>query len=233
MNQFTITQKIGDIVARFPAAADIFKMYRIDFCCGGDRPLREALQEQQLDETEVINHLNERYDAFKNQEKVEMDWTKESPSKLIDHVVNTHHAYLQTELPSISELSTKILRVHGAHHPELATVHRLFHNLKMELEQHLIKEEEIEFPLIKEWEKNPSEERLNNILKIVSELEDEHVGAGDILKELRRITQDYTVPEDGCNTFRLTYQKLEALENDTFQHIHLENNILFQNLKAK
>lgn len=233
MNQFTATQRIGDIVARFPAAADIFKMYRIDFCCGGDRPLREALQEQQLDETEVINHLNERYEAFKNQERVEMDWTKESPSKLIDHVVNTHHAYLQTELPSISELSTKILRVHGAHHPELATVHRLFHNLKMELEQHLIKEEEIEFPLIKEWEKNPSEERLNNILKIVSELEDEHVGAGDILKELRRITQDYTVPEDGCNTFRLTYQKLEALENDTFQHIHLENNILFESLKAK
>lgn len=233
MNQFTATQRIGDTVARFPAAADVFKMYRIDFCCGGDRPLREALQEQQLNEPEVINHLNERFEAFKNQEKVEVDWTKESPSKLIDHVVNTHHAYLQTELPSISELSAKILRVHGAHHPELATVHRLFHNLKMELEQHLIKEEEIEFPLIKEWEKNLSEEKLNNILKIVTELEDEHVGAGDILKELRRITQDYTVPEDGCNTFRLTYQKLEALENDTFQHIHLENNILFQTLKPK
>lgn len=98
----------------------------------------------------------------------------------------------------------------------------------VELDQHLIKEEEILFPILKENEGNPSAELLERISKVLKELEDEHEGAGDILKELRKITQDYKVPEDGCSTFGLTYNKIQEVESDLFQHIHLENNILFK-----
>lgn len=231
MGAFHSSQKIGEIVTKFPKSADILKEYRIDFCCGGDRPLITAIREQGLNEAEILDRINNLYEEVKSVKTDDVDWEKESMSKLIDHVVNTHHAYLGVELPRISELTTKILRVHGEGHPELSKVHKLFHSLKMELEQHLIKEEEIEFPLIKKYEENPSKEALEKILKIEKELEEEHVGAGDILKELRKITKDYTVPEDGCNSYRLTYKKLEELEADTFQHIHLENNILFPRLE--
>lgn len=231
MTQFNATQKIGEIVTRFPKSADIFKEYRIDFCCGGDRALSGVLQEAGLDEGSVLDRINTLYEELKDVSRSDRDWTQESSSQLIDHVVNTHHAYLQVELPRISEFVTKILRVHGAHHPELATVHRLFHSLKMELEQHLIKEEEIEFPMIKDYETDPSTEKQEKILKIVRELETEHEGAGDLLKDLRKVTNDFKVPEDACNTYRITYQKLEELENDTFQHVHLENNILFPRLR--
>ena len=61
-------------------------------------------------------------------------------------------------------------------------------------------------------------------------MQDEHTGAGNILKELRTITNDYDVPADGCNTYRITYAKLQEMESDLFQHIHLENNILFLRL---
>lgn len=231
MGVFHSSQKIGEIVTKFPKSADILKEYRIDFCCGGDRPLITAIREQGLNEAEILDRINNLYEEVKSVKTDDIDWEKESMSKLIDHVVNTHHAYLGVELPIISELTTKILRVHGEGHPELSKVHKLFHNLKMELEQHLIKEEEIEFPLIKKYEQNPSKEALEKILKVEKELEEEHVGAGDILKELRKITKDYTVPEDGCNSYRLTYKKLEELEADTFKHIHLENNILFPRLE--
>lgn len=230
MSTFHSSQKIGEIVTKFPKAADVLKEYRIDFCCGGDRPLLTAIKEQNLSEPEVLGKINELYEKFKNHKREGRDWNEAPLGELVDHIVNTHHAYLGVELPRISELTTKILRVHGEHHPELSKVHKLFHSLKMELEQHIIKEETIQYPAIKEYEQNKTKEALNKAVKITKELEDEHIGAGDILKELRKVTNDFTAPEDGCNTYRLTYSKLEELENDTFQHIHLENNILFPRL---
>lgn len=232
MTKFNANQKIGEIVTQFPKAADIFKEYRIDFCCGGDRILKSVLQEEGHDEEIVLNRINCLYEELKDSNLSEHDWTKEPSGQLIEHIINTHHAYLNVELPRISELTTNILRVHGAHHPELKTVHRLFHNLKMELEQHLIKEEETEFPLIKAYESNPTAEAKQEIQRILRELEEEHTGAGDLLKELRNVTHDYQLPEDACATYRLTFEKLEELENDTFQHVHLENNILFPRLRG-
>lgn len=224
---FKSMDKIGDIVARFPNASDIFKAYKVDFCCGGNRPLLEAIKEQNIDEEKLISELNNAYEKAMSLKNEDIDWTKESFSKLIDYVVNTHHSYLQVELPNLSELTAKILRAHGENHPELSKVFKLFHSLKMELEQHLIKEEEILFPAIKDYEVNPNSELYEKAVKTIKETEEEHEGAGDILKELRKITKDYEVPSDGCRTYLVAYKKLEELEGDLFQHIHLENNILF------
>ena len=134
---------------------------------------------------------------------------------------------MRRELPQLSDLSTTILRVHGASHEELSKVHRLFHNLKMEIDQHLIKEEEIVFPLIRGYAENPTSSQLKRIIEVDSELMKEHDGVGDVLKELRKVTDQYSVPEDGCATYEMTYLKLKDMESNLFQHIHLENNILF------
>ena len=235
MNKFKFksSDSIGYIAANFPKAMDIFKEYNIDFCCGGNRPLIEALEESKLNEAVIMKRLEEAYNNLLIIEDENIDFNIMSYTDLIDHVINTHHAYLQSELPKVYELTTKILRVHGGNHKELTKVHRLFANLKMELEEHLIKEEEIEFPLIKKYELNPSIELLEEVVSVIEELESEHEGAGDILKELRKITNGYKIPADVCNTFMFTYQKLQEIEVDTFQHIHLENNILFSKLKEK
>jgi regulator of cell morphogenesis and NO signaling len=149
---------------------------------------------------------------------------------LIDHIVATHHSYLNRALPELSDLTTTILRVHGQKHPDLFRVHKLFHNLKLELEQHLIKEETLLFPMIKEYETGRSEAHLKKISLVVREIEEEHEAAGDILKELRSVTEDYILPGDGCATYGKTLKGLQELESDLFQHIHLENNILFTRL---
>lgn len=231
MNTFNSNQKIGEIVTKFPNAADIFKEYKIDFCCGGDRPLIKAINEQGVNEAELLEKINASYEKLQsNLYTNNRNWVEAPFDDLVDHIVNVHHGYLYENLPKISELTTKILRVHGENHPELSKVHKLFHIVKMELDAHLIEEETIQYPAIKEYLRSNSEVDLDKAINIINQLQDEHTGAGDILKELRRVTNDYKAPADGCNTYKLTYAKLEEMESNIFQHIHLENNILFPRL---
>jgi regulator of cell morphogenesis and NO signaling len=231
---FSSSEKIGDIVARFPKAGEIFTEYAIDFCCGGHRSLSEAIKELDLDEKEVLARLGKSYQDTQAQDRKYIDWRQAETTELIDHILNTHHVFMRRELPQLSDLVTTILRVHGAIHGEvLSKIHRLFHNLKIEIDQHLIKEEEIVFPLIKDYVANTASTQLQKIVDLNHELMQEHDGAGDVLKELRKVTDHYRVPKDGCSTYMKTYSKLEALESNLFQHIHLENNILFPSLEGQ
>ncbi|TDO94416.1 regulator of cell morphogenesis and NO signaling [Halanaerobium saccharolyticum] len=234
---FKLNDTVGNIVTEFPGAAEIFKQNKIDFCCGGDRKLKEAVKKdlnESVKAESILKEINENYSEKKDYYAEIEDPKNLSQSQLIEYIIDNHHAFLQQTLPQLSELTTKVLRAHRQKHGEvLKKVHRLFNILKMELEEHLIKEEEEIFPLIKEYsqakENADRKETLNGIL----ELEAEHDTAGDIIKELREITADYRLPEDACNSYKLTYQLLQDLEADLFQHIHLENNILFARLESK
>ncbi|SHG24585.1 regulator of cell morphogenesis and NO signaling [Ornithinibacillus halophilus] len=230
MNTFTIEQTPADIVKIFPKASDFFKERRIDFCCGGDKPLTNVFSEKQLDGEVVLKELNDLYQEWSKEDHDVTDWDAIPASQLIDHIVHTHHAYLNDELAPLGQFVTKIFRVHGAKHPHLKELHRIYHELKLELEEHTIKEDEEVFPLIKEYELNPSEALLEKIRIANGGLEDEHDVAGDLLKRIRVITNDFTPPVEACNSYRITYARLADLESDTFQHIHLENNVLFKNL---
>lgn len=224
---------VGEIVAHLPRAAEIFKKYKIDFCCGGSRPLSDAIREKNLDEREIMAKLEEARHAVAQRQGEETDWQSAPLSDLVDYVVDIHHSYLNQALPRLSELTTAILRAHGAKHQELKRVHKLFHDLKAALEAHLIDEEEVIFPLVKNYEEDQSAMSLSRAVTISKKLEEEHEDAGKILHELREITQDYAVPDDGCGTYHTAYEELEELENDIFQHIHLENNILHPRLKEE
>ncbi|TDX48362.1 iron-sulfur cluster repair di-iron protein [Orenia marismortui] len=231
---FTSKMRIGEIVAEFPKSTDILMEYNIDFCCGGDRPLALAIKEQNLDEKELLSKLNNAYKEFKLKDKEEIDWRTESMTKLIDYVVNTHHQFMRDELPRLNELLNRILSAHYTKHGELlAEIHKLFYQLRGEIEEHLIKEEKLLFPVIKEYEKNRSQDKLREAFEVMYETEEEHDQAGDILKEIRRLTNNYKLPSSACKTFELTYKKFESVEGDLFQHIHLENNILFERLKKE
>lgn len=223
---------IGEIVTTFPKAGDLFKKLRIDFCCGGNRPLIEAIEERNLSKEEVLEKLNGLYNEMKALNESEIDWKAASYSELIDHIINKHHRYLNEELPQLSPYVTKVLRVHGTNHPHLVRVHKLFNQLKAELEEHTIKEETDSFPLILKFEKEPTKDNHELVKQHVAELEGDHDEAGTIIKEIRDITNDFQPPVGACGTYRLVYQRLEALEADLFQHIHLENNILFPRAAA-
>lgn len=223
---FSTNSLVKDIVNEFPKSSDIFKKYRIDFCCGGNIPLSQAIAANQINEEVLMNELKEVYEKSSSTETDLEVWTKSDSNTIIDHVINHYHLTSREELSMMSPYVTKVSRVHGDSHPELLRVYELFYELKKELIEHMDKEEAIVFPTIKKLADGTVENREEAINMIV-ELEKEHDHAGAILRELREITSDFTPPMDACGTYRLVYKRLEDLEGLTFMHVHLENNILF------
>jgi regulator of cell morphogenesis and NO signaling len=225
---FTITSNslVKDIVNELPKTSDVFKKNRIDFCCGGNIPLSEAVSQNKLNMENLLEELKVVFEKYENAEKDVEVWTSSDSTTIIDHVISNYHRVSEEELAMLSPYVTKVSRVHGDNHPELLKVYELFYEFKKELIEHMAREEAVVFPLIKQLADGTVENREEAIAMIV-ELEKEHENAGEILREIRAVTSDFTLPLDACGTYRLVYARLEALEGLTFMHVHLENNILF------
>lgn len=223
---FQTDSLVKDIVNEFPKAADVFKRNRIDFCCGGNIPLDQAASDKSVDANELIQELQQLFDMYKESKEDVGVWTDSASNVIINHVIEHYHRPLEEELTNLSPYVTKVAKVHGGHRPELLKVYELFYELKKELLEHTAKEEELVFPMLQKLDTATGETR-NEMIKEITELEKEHDHAGAILKELRDITSDFQPPTDACGTYRLVYKRLELLEEQTFMHVHLENNILF------
>jgi regulator of cell morphogenesis and NO signaling len=153
---------------------------------------------------------------------------------LIDHIVADHHAYLKRELPRLAELVEKVESAHGARHPELAEIREIFAALKDELLLHLLKEEKILFPMIKQLDLATEMPHFYCVTSAnpIRVMEREHEETGVGLARLRAITGSYEPPADDCATYRAMLDGLAELEMDLHLHIHEENNILFPRARA-
>ncbi len=218
-------ETVGEIAAKDIRKAEVFKKMGIDFCCGGKRTLEEVCAEKGLDVIRVKRELEE---APETNTGTQLDFNSFSLSFLSDYIVNVHHGFVNTNLPLIGELSEKVVGHHGISHPFLIDVFNKINELGRELTTHMKKEEQILFPAIKLLDNGNKEQiRFGAIGNPIRVMEKEHDIAGDIMKDIRKLTADYTLPPQACNSMGLLFQKLEAFEGDLFQHIHLENNILF------
>ena len=119
------------------------------------------------------------------------------------------------------------------HHPELIRVKKLVEDVNSELLAHMIKEEKVLFPYIKELvaAKNNTQvfsaPQFGTVQNPINMMEMEHEMVGNNLEEIRNITNNYALPEDACATYSLLFKMLDEFEDDLHLHIHLENNILF------
>lgn len=223
---FSTNTLVKDIVNELPKTSDVFKKFRIDFCCGGNIPLSEAIAANGINEVAIMEELKVVFEKNRSAETDLEVWTKSDSTTIIDHVINHYHRTSEEELSLLSPYVTKVSRVHGESHPELLKVYELFYEFKKELMEHMAKEEAVVFPLIKQLADGTVENR-EEAINLIVELEKEHDHAGEILRQIRAVTSDYTLPLDACGTYRLVYKRLEDLEGLTFMHVHLENNILF------
>lgn len=218
------TIKIGEIVTRDFRAAEIFKNAGIDFCCGGNQSLEQTCNEKKLDIAEIEKKLidleNTAVDNLHNFNEWNLDF-------LCDYIVNTHHKTVLKLLPQLTAYTQKISDVHGSHHPELIEIAKLFSAINTELLQHLRKEEEVLFPAIKEILKTNSSKSKEIIISEIARMKGEHEFAGGVIDKINGLSQNYTVPSDGCNTYQVTFNLLEQFEDDLHIHVHLENNILY------
>lgn len=215
---------VGEIVTIMPMASEVFRSVGIDFCCGGNQILETVIVEQELSANEIYAALDKL--AAHGPTASSEDVSQMDPQALAEYILTRHHAYLWENLPQIHALLLMVLKAHGQKNPELYDVYKLFSDLTRDIEPHLIREETELFPSITNNDENKTKDRT----VLVHILQGEHENMGNLLKELRHVTNNYSLPADACETFNLLYQKLMELENDTMKHYHLENNILFKKL---
>ena len=216
--------KVGDIVTADYRAAEVFKKYGIDYCCGGNQSLDRAASEKKLDVAELELKLNHLDEVETNHQLNYKDW---NPGFLCDYIVNEFHNKVYRVLPELMAYLDKIEKVHGANHPELKEIANLFALINTELPIHQHQEENVFFPAIKELENTDATDAKRIINTQYAQMMEEHELVGGTMDKIKVLSKNYLVPDDGCNTYRVTYKMLEEFEDDLHTHVHIENNILF------
>lgn len=219
----TAAPTIGEIAAKDKRKADAMRKLGIDFCCGGKQSLKEAAEHIGLTESALQEALEKAPPARTSQPQ--HDFAAWDTSFLADYIVNVHHRYIRESAPILENLALKVAGRHGSQHPELISLAKGLQELLDHLLLHLDKEENILFPIIRQRASGTGSHATVDIP--IRVMEKEHQEAGDELRHFRRLTQDYNLPPDACNSYTYLFEKLKEFEDDLFQHIHLENNILF------
>jgi len=221
------TSLVGELAARDFRMADVFQKYGIDFCCGGGQTLAEAARRAGISEGELRSALDA---AVLGGKLPEYDFARWSTEQLIDDIVGTHHRYVREVMPVLLAYGTKVAGHHGDAHPELRQLDTAIRSEMHDLLEHLEKEELVLFPAIMRLEEVRRGAGTTNIFFIrqaIQQVMNEHIHSGENLGLFRQLSNDYTPPEEACNSYRFLYAKLMEFDQLLQQHIHLENNILF------
>jgi len=221
-----LTQTVGELVRENPARSRVFEQFSIDYCCGGKVPLQEACRDRGLDPERVAAELAvvDAEPAAQTDDPATMGL-----ADLADHIEATHHAYLREELPRLDFLTEKVAQVHGDAEPRLREIRQVFVSCRQELEDHMLKEERVLFPMIRELEQveGPVNFHCGPLANPIRMMEREHDQAGDAMSRFKELTDGYLPPDWACNTYRAMVDGLAAFERDMHQHVHKENNVLF------
>jgi len=218
MPSITHDSRIGKLAASWPGASRVFMRHNLDFCCSGNRTLGQACAERKLDVSSIIDEIEHESQSPSDDAA---SWDDASLSDLIDHIVKDYHKPLRTELPRLLEMATKVKRVHGKKDPDrLPRLLFVLGLLRDDLYAHMEKEERVLFPWIKSGRGELASRPVHVMLL-------EHEDAGELLDEIRELTDDFQPPRGACATWRGLWQGLAQLDEALRVHIHLENNILF------
>lgn len=223
---------VGQLVTERPSRARVFESLGIDYCCSGNRSLEEVCAEKKLD-APTVQRMLEAYE-FGGDTEDRNDWSEAAVTELVEHIVDVHHGYLKEALPRVEFLVGKVATVHGERRPELVELRETFDALKSEFESHLMKEEEVVFPMFRELEgaEVRPEFHCRTVDNPIGTLTAEHEEVGGVLARMREISNGYEPPADACNTYRVMLDSLAELESDIHLHVHKENNILFPKASA-
>lgn len=228
MYEHVATRTVGELVADDFRAAAVFEQFGIDFCCSGRRTLDEACRAAAADPALVVHALTALPPALDTDDDV----ARWPIPQLIDLIVSTHHAYVRSAMPTILRHLQKLVEVHGVRHPELARITAYFEQIVADLSQHMIKEERVLFPYVRDLAEagvtcGRTQSPFGTVANPIRMMEREHQEVGDALRIIRELTRGYEAPADGCTTYAIAMAELQQFERDLHRHVHLENNVLF------
>jgi regulator of cell morphogenesis and NO signaling len=212
-------QTVAAVVLDHSECAAVFQRHHIDFCCKGDRSVAVAANERGLDPDALLAELAQAITGRRGDRATDPK-TLTTPM-LVAHIMTRHHEYLRTALPFITGLAVKVARVHGDHNPKLVALEAAVLELTETLLPHLDDEEQTLFPalLAKTTERAWAAKLLDGMLT-------EHLAVAGILERIRAASDEFSLPDWACNSYRTLFAELRQVESDIFTHVHLENHVL-------
>jgi len=212
-------QSLGRLAREIDGATRVFDAYNLDFCCGGAQSLRAATEQAGVDAAPIVAELLQL--SAQMNDNPQQRWEDASPDALIQHILDRYHAVHREQLPELIRLARKIEQVHGARADCPHGLGDLLAAMAQELESHMRKEEMVLFPMIQGG--NGAMARMP--IGVMRMEHDEH---GVALRQMLQLTNDLTLPQGACATWQALYRGLDTFRQDLMEHIHTENNILFE-----
>lgn len=160
------------------------------------------------------------------------DMNKWQLDYLVNHLINTHHAYMISTIRVVEGLTKEVADHHGENCPELVRLSQYSISFYENLLSHIEKMETIVKPTIdfltSKKSGNENGEVLPNILeKTISNMQKDNIVIAEDLAYFKRLTKNYSAPADACNSHSYLYQKLSEFDADLQLYIYAENDILF------
>ena len=208
-------QSLGELALSIPRASALFRQYDMDYCCGGKQTLARAAQRKELNVEEIEAAL-----AKLAEQPVEKEWRVVPLAEIIDHIIVRYHDRHREQLLELILQATKVERVHADKPNVPRGLTKYLTMLHEELTNHMMKEERILFPMIKQGQGS-------HAAGPVSVMESEHDEAGELLEVIKHTTHNVTPPPEACTTWKAMYNGINELIDDLMEHISLENNVLF------
>jgi regulator of cell morphogenesis and NO signaling len=212
--------------------ADVFKKWGINYCCGGNLPLTQVCEASQLNENQIREDIDKAIKEVHISNSVQFeDWPIDF---LVDYILFVHHAYLKQTLPALKNNVATYINSHKKKYPYLVAVLEAFEDLADAITEHLVEEEEIIFPYLKQiYYTHKRKESYGHLFvrtlrkPLRKIIESDHFTIMSLLGQLRNVTNNYTFNSDACTNHQVLYHKLHELDMEMVQHKYLENEILF------
>ena len=219
-------KKIKDIVLENSASASVFFRYGIDYC-NGNMSLKDLCRENGANIDEVLHDLVN----ISHQGTQFYLWPLDL---LLDYIIKYHHRNTKEKGAYLLSMIENVKDNYEMEYPEL---NELFNQVKLsmhDLESHFQKEESVLFPYLYElFDASHNEEyretmhcgTISNPIRVMTM---EHENERRRYMHLREITNGVRVPDENlCINYEQMVVELETFVEDLFEHIFIENNILF------
>lgn len=155
-------------------------------------------------------------------------------SDLIQLILQDHHAYVRAESGALIRMSAEAASESGTHYPELLEIDMVVKAIMADMDMHQMKEERILFPFIQamdisiETGASLPQSCFGDVRNPIRAMENDHEMVHRLLAQLEALTNIFTAPTDANSLIIQLYNRLKAFRDNTFRHVHLENDILFK-----
>ena len=226
--EITKENTVAEVVSKNLGSDYVFSKYKIDFCCGGGDTLEKACKESGI-EFEV---LKQEIEAVNNKITGGISIEELDIPTLISEVKGGFHTTISDTFYEVSPYVEKVTTVHGEAHKELVEINELYKQIELVVMETFRNSIMSLYPIINEIvetsEKN-EEVSLETLKAFQNAIERNEIAQkliGDSFKEMSRLSSDYQVPANGCNSYTFLYKKLKELAHEVHKYMHFEKNVL-------